>query len=189
MNCDCPADCKLNSQCLREVDTGDPFGNCSTTCTMGGNECEPGRECTAKTPFDTGFCRLKCTVDADCPKGDACNSLGRCFPLCQGPEDCRGGQCNFYSGHCEATPTTGLPIGAPCTSGPQCRSQLCGRAYCTAPCAEKRQLCPDGAVCVSSSETSDRTAGYCYRACDSHVDCPVEGTLCSEIEGLPPFCF
>ncbi|MEQ8273824.1 MAG: matrixin family metalloprotease [Deltaproteobacteria bacterium] len=100
------------------------------------------------------------------------------------------------------TPGTGNggPIGAPCTSNPDCASSLCaqddeiGRSYCTAECAVANPgTCPAGFPCTATS-----VGDYCLAAIvtDELCDFCSNGNQCSSglCVGVPfrnfgqPFC-
>lgn len=178
LTCTCDADCLAGATCNPESVGGEPHGFCRRNCKVSASNCVSGSACSP-TGGGNGICRASCAIDADCETTATCSTTSHvCFAVCQADAECLGGHCNRYSGYCEATPSSGLAMGAPCGKNADCKSQYCfvpkGQAmgFCTGFCDVRRQGCPDDAPCIDSSGGAD---GRCMRPCVVPADCAYLG--------------
>lgn len=192
--CECELQCLPGTRCDPESHTGTPHGMCVRACDTNLQDCTPGSTCLPwGTGSSNGLCRPTCSVNADCPPSRLCvASSGVCVDFCQSDDECLGGHCNLYSGSCEATPVEGAGMGERCQSDADCKSSLCLLAeaptpgFCSGSCDGRKQLCPDGATCVSMSGDN---MGLCARTCGSDADCAPVGLVCSGTVGEKAFCW
>ena len=107
---------------------------------------------------------IACVTSEFCAKGDTCAPDNKCYSPtktagaacapgagCASPLSCVNGVCATSSG------TSGLPIGAYCTSNYQCAAAACVNCQCAATKAASGKSCTDDDSCVSG----DCIAGVC----------------------------
>ncbi|MFT3713200.1 MAG: hypothetical protein QM817_36560 [Archangium sp.] len=171
-NCGCDNDCDQGSRCLPERTSGLPNGLCVTPCTTDA-ECPSTHMC-----FGSG-CMKRCLVDDACPVGRLCG-FGACLPWCVTNAECASGSCDTYRGRCNAPLSAPGELGATCTSGAGCKSELCDTSKpggsCYSYCSIERGVCPDNGVCLRGTPTGD--SGICARRCMTPADCPQPGAAC-----------
>jgi hypothetical protein len=146
------------------------------TVTGDGGVCSPCRtrtDCSAGYclgyPDGGSYCGRTCTSGAQCDRaaGEVCADLGgigQCIRLVGGSPSCAGAstpsgcssdsdcgateRCNTTTRACEPRPTTGAPLGSPCTAGTDCQSGRCFGGTCTQTCNWLNVgSCPSGFYC------------------------------------------
>jgi hypothetical protein len=183
----------LDGLCMTEASWGMPKGECSGTCTTLGAACAGGGVCVQGGSGN--YCRTKCSCsgtycsnNGGCRAGygcatvlyDASNQASQvdiCIPICNSNSQCSSGQCNLYSGWCEAT-STRHKTGDTCTQDSDCESYYCltdatdgwPNGYCTTICNSSDPVCPDGNWC--NKYDSYPGVSFCYEKCTYSWDCP-----------------
>ncbi|MBI4819853.1 MAG: hypothetical protein HY791_26505 [Deltaproteobacteria bacterium] len=175
--------------------------------------CGANGECAAGEICQNGGCQGACTVDSDCPTGEACDAAtGTCSapntPVCSTDSDCATGQrcdngvcstgsvtCNS-SGACSAGEScvNGICVDenlcasdAECARGESCQNGVCtvqaNSCSATGACAPG-ESCVNG-VCVQDSECA--SDGDCARgeSCQNGI-CTVQGNSCNASGACDP---
>jgi hypothetical protein len=134
--CMVDTDCGGGLTCLKATDTtlaggGPAHGYCSLPCT-GNSTCAPyGGTCANVAPADAGAlqgqCLLSCSygiLDLNKCRGRSdlgCSSAGLCVPVCGQDTDCPAARkCDFATGVCADTLTTGGQLGSYCMNSSMC---------------------------------------------------------------------
>jgi len=137
--------CNDIDPCTQDI-CAEPNGSCLHPAAPDNTPCGPGLVCLA------GVCSgpPRCTNNADCSDGSACNGQefcvsGQCVPgipqFCEDTNPCTGEVCNEPFGTC-TFPT--LPNGTPCdAAGRVCLAGICGAP----PTCTTQQDCNDGLAC------------------------------------------
>jgi hypothetical protein len=111
-------------------------------------------------------------AQADAGRSTAAGAQGA--SVCHSNSDCAEGRaCSEYAGderfHCRDASTSGSLLGESCTSGQQCRDQIClgFSEQCTRLCQDDRDCGDgDGFLCVQLGDD-----GFCQKQCRSNADC------------------
>ena len=181
--CGCGNDCSYGSGCLSESSTGIPKGSAH-----GGVLRRPARRAVPGTPASkaSAFGFAASTPTAARPD-EICTAQHECLPLCSSNADCAGDLCDPYTGYCQATAATGLPMGAACGADDDCKSGECSPAgnFCSAPCRVSSSICPDGTVCAPGTASSSSDYGACAPPCASPAECAPFGLTCVATAGAP----
>jgi hypothetical protein len=182
--CSCATDCAEGVNCLAELPLGVPHGICARPCATD-LECGASGRCSAgPATGGTGTCLRTCLRSEECGPYGVCDSdgdvAGSCQRLCQAHDDCLSGHCNAWSGRCtDGGPIEGAGVGEACVRDSDCRSDICGSyGVCVTPCSVERQLCPDGAACVTTS--ADNDYGICMLRCETDDDCGRAELTCGD---------
>ena len=139
-----------------------PTGEC---CLANGDQCSADTDCCiGSCDADSGVCCISageaCTVDGDCCSGNCAAGTGVCCistgSACTADAECCSGICDAFTGTCIATL---LAIGAPCSSGEDCLSTMCGSGVC---CAGSTVTATNASECCSGTATP----GYLSVICD-----------------------
>ncbi|MCX7943052.1 MAG: hypothetical protein N2746_00880 [Deltaproteobacteria bacterium] len=151
-----------------------------------GAECSSDSDCSSDTICDTkqtnGYCTVSCK-DGNCPDGSVC--VGEwCKRICKLDRDCgrRFYFCLSSKGYYYCS--SGLNIGAECTSDDDCVSPLkCYKPYpdkigmCS---NDHNQPCSGDAQCGASYAVCNKDGDkHCYRKCTTSADCGREDMKCS----------
>jgi hypothetical protein len=224
--CMADGDCGGGLTCLRASDTilangGPAHGYCSLACT-GDSTCLPyGGTCVNVTPDAgalQGQCLLSCSYGAIDPnkcrgRSDlGCSSAGLCVPVCGQDTDCPSARkCDFATGVCADTLTTGGQLGSYCTNGSMCAGTCItvnGAAggtghVCSTLCVLGRidgcnftaGALDAGSGVHGSCRFSPRLSaagdvGHCAEQCTTTADCldtTDPGTYCRNVTG-PGYC-
>jgi hypothetical protein len=177
----CTRACTADAEC-QALDTRSVCGS-----TGGVSVCLRG--CLSGEPTPTeNKCLNRSTLVCDAPPrtlGE--REPGVCVPQCASDVDCPGRACDLASGLCSDRASSGLAIGAPCTSDSQCAARDC-QGVCTARCSAGRQNngCGFGiraslraAACVLAPSGSFGDVGLCLEVCDVDADCTEPAATCS----------
>jgi len=179
--CGCPSDC-VGQVCGTEREGVGAGGFCLEACDPAA-PAPPGLTCN--THQGQSFYVQACGpgVERPCRDGWFCRVyLGASRPLdrymceawCNDDGQCRTGHCNRYTGICEPA-SEGLPNGARCTLGEQCRGGVCfrfGEGMCTSLCDVRDGYCPDDGFCLPPVQVaSGAHNGSCLKRCAAAADC------------------
>jgi len=203
----------VDAECVEVMGDGSMCSPCTNSGQCGGS----GDFCLGYPPTGTGFCGRSCSSSADCPdpSTDMCvgTSAGsQCIRVVGGSPDCSGGPstsgcrndsecsgdqiCNTSTGTCEARPTGGLDLGAPCESNEACNSGLCATTPAGSVCSQScngfdTSSCPAGFYCDGEA-TGTCGTGLCLAggagtsplggSCTQDTDCATlmcDGGVCA----------
>ena len=182
--CDYEEECDKNGNNCVEKD----YGICNYTC-MPDEGCDSNDDCPVNsfcyddpTRADKRVCAPGCRGDWDCLPGEGCNTPnGKCFPACEGVEDCNQENESCRDGLCVYT-------GYRCQRDYQCPAHLgmCSAGRCQEDTrCERDGDCPLSDVCTNGRCTKGERCDDsrdCQNTCDNPDDCkrrPGSGEDCN----------
>jgi hypothetical protein len=164
--------------------------------------------CLTDSTTGLSWCERRCINGLDCARdGYTCvgeyppTAAGMCVGICLRDADCgRGEVCDSQSGRCVVSvPTTGAAIGEACAANADCRSNNCIEqvdssgnpsgfvgGYCTLLCilptgyntssffagtALPQATCPSGGICYPNGGFTEGDPGVCLDECSAAGDC------------------
>jgi hypothetical protein len=192
-----------------------PAGNfCTSGCVEGSGgvpKCH-ARDDVACSLAGVNDTTRSCTTSGDCESGELCaesvcaSPVLACLPTCGGDYDCAPSQyCDFFSGYCSDTRSSGLPLGSPCD--PNAASNPCNGfclagstgtdGVCSALCTFNSSLtgcgwdgtgpaenaCLFTTILSTGGLVAQNDVGTCGQLCDCNRDCSLSGEYCLDETG------